>query len=229
MLTGHGRLRDGGSRGRASARSRPGTGAARRAAGRAGGRTGSRQEPIRRQRRRPRARLRGPVLLGRCDRDGGGPFQPFVIALRQFLRSPPRAHPSPRPPCRRPADRRSRSWSSSARACRLRPSDDAAADRLLLFDAIADAFHGSPPDHRCSSVEDIHWAAPETVQLLRHLVGWHRTPRCSSCRRTGRPTCRPSSPPWSPSQPPRPLPAHRAPSARRGRRARSPVAAAARI
>ena len=52
----------------------------RTAAGPAGRRAGHRQEQARRRRRRPRPRPRRTVLFGRCDPDGGGPLQPFVLA-----------------------------------------------------------------------------------------------------------------------------------------------------
>ena len=118
----------------------------------------------------------GQVLYGRCDPEGGGPLQPFVLALRQFLADVP-GDSAPdlgrdagallavlpeladRDPTLRPPE----------------PSSDPAVERLALFDAVAEAFHriaaGSP---LLVVIEDVHWAGAQTVQLLRHVVGWPR-------------------------------------------------------
>ena len=116
------------------------------------------------------------MLFGRCDPDVGGPLQPFVLALRQFLTDVPPDEPvelggnaaallTVLPEL---AER-------SPHLVAPEPSDDPAGDRLVLFDAVAEAFHeiaaGSP---LLVVLDDVHWAAAQTVQLLRHLVGWHR-------------------------------------------------------
>jgi len=118
----------------------------------------------------------GTVLFGRCDPDGGGPLQPFVLALRQYLTDVLRDAPvelgghaaallTVVPEL---AER-------SPHLVAPEPSDDPVGDRLVLFDAVAEAFHeiaaGSP---LLVVLDDVHWAAAQTVQLLRHLVGWHR-------------------------------------------------------
>ncbi len=117
----------------------------------------------------------GRVLLGRCDREGGGPFQPFVIALRQHLAevaasgAPVRLGPHAGVLVRVLPELVELGPSLQAPAS----GDDAAADRLALFDAIADAFHRIAADAPVLLVvEDLHWAAPETIQLFRHLIGW---------------------------------------------------------
>ncbi|MDQ3469907.1 MAG: AAA family ATPase [Actinomycetota bacterium] len=114
----------------------------------------------------------GQVLLGRCDPEGGGPFQPFVIALRQHLEECTARNESPD------------LGPNAGTLTRLVPelpgaegqaaaSSDPAEERLALFDAIADAFHRIADRAPLLLVlEDLHWAAAETIQLLRHLIGW---------------------------------------------------------
>ena len=119
----------------------------------------------------------GRVLLGRCDPEGGGPFQPFVIALRQHLDE---THVGGEPLHLGP---------HAGALTRVLPelvelaphlvapaaAGDAAADQLALFDAVAEAFHQIAADAPLLVVvEDVHWAAPQTIQLFRHLIGWAR-------------------------------------------------------
>lgn len=112
------------------------------------------------------------VLYGSCD-DGGPPYQAIVETLNGYVNSV--------------GDEVVEQLGSAARplavmvpALRARiRSDEAAwhrfdepADRLELFEAVAVAYtmiaDRSP---LVVVIDDLHWAGPETVALLRHLVG----------------------------------------------------------
>ncbi len=118
--------------------------------------------------------LGGRVLLGRCDPEASGPFQPFVLALRQWvdearaLATPIDLGPSASALGRVLPELAEQPGTATAAA-----SVDPAAQQMVLFDAFADAFHRiAATTPTLLIVEDLHWAAPQTVHLLRHIVGW---------------------------------------------------------
>jgi class 3 adenylate cyclase/DNA-binding SARP family transcriptional activator len=101
------------------------------------------------------------VLLGRCHAEALVPYEPFVEALRQLPAGMLREH--------------------RAALERLMPeltpvgtapvgSDDAAA-RSLLFDAVGRALAAAAREGPLVVVlDDLHWAEPPTLLLLRHVA-----------------------------------------------------------
>ncbi len=109
----------------------------------------------------------GLVLFGRCAEDLAVPYQPFADALRVSIDTAPRdllaAHVAVH----------------GGELRRLFPTMaapdpvDAApeAERLRLFDAVTDLLNRLAAEQPVVLViDDIHWAAPATIQLLRHLI-----------------------------------------------------------
>jgi tetratricopeptide (TPR) repeat protein len=113
------------------------------------------------------------VLYGRCDEGPGAPFQPFVEALRGLLTSLD------------PAELRRRLGGLAAHLPIVLPElvdfgdrpavADAESARLALFEAVAAVLEIAASQRRMLLViEDVHWAAPATLQMLRHVI---RSPR----------------------------------------------------
>ena len=109
----------------------------------------------------------GLVLYACCAEDLAVPYQPFADALRVSIENAPRdllkehiaAH--------------------GGELRRLFPKFDAPApidaspevERLRLFGAVSDFLLRLAAEHPVTFViDDIHWAAPATLQLLKHLV-----------------------------------------------------------
>jgi DNA-binding SARP family transcriptional activator len=114
----------------------------------------------------------GIVLYGRCDEDVGFAFQPFVEALRAYVSACP------------PALLREQSGRGAAELARVLPElaeligdvtpptrPDAALDQYLMFEAVV-GFLGAVAARApvLLVLDDLHWAARPTLQLLRHLV-----------------------------------------------------------
>ena len=110
------------------------------------------------------------VLYGRCDEEQLVPYQPFVSALRHFVREHAADH--------------GRLAAAAGEAIRLLPelrdpNDVGAAsfpadgpDRLAVFDGITALVRAATCDGPLVVVlDDLHWADPSTLLLLRHLVG----------------------------------------------------------
>jgi DNA-binding CsgD family transcriptional regulator len=114
-----------------------------------------------------RAAERGEtVLYGRCDARALIPYEPFVDALRAARATGAVAGPSPahRPYLARILPELADEEVTPA------PSGDE-ADRLLLFDAVARTLGGLAPRRPLLLVvEDLHWAEPSTLLLLRYLL-----------------------------------------------------------
>jgi DNA-binding SARP family transcriptional activator len=112
------------------------------------------------------------VLYGTCAEGLPAPFQPFVEALRDLLGSLD------------PVELRGRLGGLAPELAILLPEVDfgarpAAADaesaRLALFEAVAAVFEIATEQQRTLLVvDDVHWAAPATLLMLRHLI---RSPR----------------------------------------------------
>ncbi|TMB90636.1 MAG: hypothetical protein E6J45_08570 [Chloroflexi bacterium] len=120
-----------------------------------------------------------PVLYGGCSEETVVPYQPFVEALRGLAREMPtqalRGHietassvlgrlvPELEEPARAPAP--------DGRA-------DPETERYLLFEAVTELLGGLAAEQPALLVlDDLHWADPPTLLLLRHLL---RTPRWRS-------------------------------------------------
>jgi DNA-binding SARP family transcriptional activator len=113
------------------------------------------------------------VLYGRCDEGLAVPYQPFVEALRPYARTVGldrlRAELGPLAPELR------RLWPEFA-GLGAPISDDPEAARFALFEAVAALMEAMTSDRRALLVlDDLHWAAPPTVLLLRHLIRCDRT------------------------------------------------------
>lgn len=123
------------------------------------------------------------VLFGRCEEDLAVPYQPFVEALRPAIAAVD------------PAVLRDHTNACGGELGRVLPDllwavpnatppvkADAELERLRLFDAFTDLLRRLAQLHHLVLVlDDIHWAAPATVQLLRHLVGTEGLPMFVVC------------------------------------------------
>lgn len=116
-----------------------------------------------------RAHAEGAVVLaGSCDSDLAVPYEPFAMAFAEVAATD---------------DELSRAVASGAGALgallparRDRTDDPGPAARFELFEAVSALLGRLADDQPVVIVlEDLHWATPPTVQLLRHLM-----------RRTGR-------------------------------------------
>jgi class 3 adenylate cyclase/tetratricopeptide (TPR) repeat protein len=110
------------------------------------------------------------VLAGRCDEDLGVPYQPFVEALRHYIRA------NSEPGCRlgRYAGELTRLVPELA-DCRpeLSPPlrSDPETERYRLFDAIAAWLAAaSEIEPLLVVLDDLQWAAKPTLLLLRHVA-----------------------------------------------------------
>jgi len=118
------------------------------------------------------------VLLGRCDDGIGMPYQPFVEALSHVV-----GHASD-------ADLPSLLGAGAGELCRLVPEigsriagvsptqADPESERYLLFEAVATCLSSLAQVAPVLLVlDDLHWAAEQTLRLLRHVL---RSERSSS-------------------------------------------------
>ncbi len=109
------------------------------------------------------------VLAGRCDEDLGVPYQPFVEALRHFA-----DHVPDNRQLGRHGPELVRLLPELAERFPGTPTPravDAATERYRLFEAVAAwlaAAGGGQPV--LLVLDDLQWAAPETLLLLRHVV-----------------------------------------------------------
>jgi class 3 adenylate cyclase/tetratricopeptide (TPR) repeat protein/DNA polymerase III delta prime subunit len=107
------------------------------------------------------------VLFGRCEEDLTLPFQPFIDPLRTIWRE-------------LPADERGGHIAGhGGELARLVPSLDGPEpvradpdlEQARLFDAVDDVLRRAAADRPLVLVlDDLHWAAPATVALVRHLL-----------------------------------------------------------
>lgn len=118
-----------------------------------------------------RAHAEGAVVLaGSCDSDLAVPYEPFAMAFAEAAATD---------------DELGRAVASGAGALgalfparRDRTDDPGPAARFELFEAVSALLGRLADDQPVVIVlEDLHWATPPTVQLLRHLV--RRTERTS--------------------------------------------------
>ncbi|HEV8628500.1 MAG TPA: adenylate/guanylate cyclase domain-containing protein, partial [Acidimicrobiia bacterium] len=112
--------------------------------------------------------LGGVVLAGRCDEDLGVPYQPFVEALRHYVTRAPERRLGRHP----------------GELARLLPDlaqfvdglpeplrSDPETERYRLFDAVAAWLSDLSAEAPVLLVlDDLHWAAKPTLQLLRHVL-----------------------------------------------------------
>ena len=103
----------------------------------------------------------GTVLLGRCHSEALVPYEPFVEALRQLPDSALRPH----------ATILARVMPELASEGVPDPGAEDHATRYLLFDAVARALESTARRQPLLLVfEDLHWAEPPTLLLLRHVI-----------------------------------------------------------
>jgi class 3 adenylate cyclase/RecA/RadA recombinase len=110
----------------------------------------------------------GLVLAGRCDEDLGVPYQPFVEALRHYVR-----HATP-PRLGRYGGELTRLLPELPEIVSGLPEplrSDPETERYRLFDAVAACLSdASAPLPILLVIDDIHWAAKPTLLLLRHVL-----------------------------------------------------------
>jgi predicted ATPase/DNA-binding SARP family transcriptional activator len=106
------------------------------------------------------------VLYGRCDEDGGEPYQPFAEAVRTLVVASPGAA--------REKANLSRLLPDLAPQLGIPSSatlDDAKAERRALFEAVGATIAASSAQSSVVVViDDLHWAAKPTLLMLRHLL-----------------------------------------------------------
>lgn len=114
----------------------------------------------------------GVVLVGRCDEEGGAPYQPFAEALRHFIDHCPHTEMA------------SRLGPYAGDLHRLAPDlperipglpeplrADEDSERLRLFDAVAGWLAAAGDGATTLLVlDDLHWADKPTLLTLRHLL-----------------------------------------------------------
>ncbi len=113
------------------------------------------------------------VLYGRCDRQLGVPYGPWVQALGHYVEHAPeevlRAH------IRRHGGELSRSVSAlRARVPSTPPARtaDPEAERYLLWGAVVGLLTEATKHHPVVLIlDDLHWADKPTLMLLRHVIG----------------------------------------------------------
>lgn len=104
----------------------------------------------------------GRVLLGRCHPEALVPYEPFVEALRQLPDAVLREHEN--------ILARVMPELAAQQAARPAASEDHAT-RYLFFDAVARTLAAAAREQPLMLVlEDLHWAEPPTLFLLRHVM-----------------------------------------------------------
>ena len=111
------------------------------------------------------------VLFGRSDEQGLLPYQPWVEALERHLEGLP------------PVERERRSGDGAL--ARLLPSlgpagepGDAAGERYRAFEAMRTLLEETAGERPVLLVlDDLHWADPDSLLLLRHLARMAQGPR----------------------------------------------------
>ena len=108
------------------------------------------------------------VLYGRCDEGLAVPYQPFVEALRTYVRAIG------------PARLRAELGPLAPQLGRLLPElealgeparGDPESERFALFEAVAALLEAATQEQRALLVlDDLHWAAAPTLLMLRHLI-----------------------------------------------------------
>ena len=114
------------------------------------------------------------VLFGRSDEQGLLPYQPWVEALERHLDGLP------------PVERERRLGDGAL--ARLLPSlgpagepGDAAGERYRAFEAVRTLLEETAGERPVLLVlDDLHWADPDSLLLLRHLARMAHGPACWS-------------------------------------------------
>jgi DNA-binding SARP family transcriptional activator len=119
-----------------------------------------------------RAAREAPVLAGRCDEDLGVPYQPFVEALRDHVaRGTPESLRTALG--RRPGELARLVPEIAELLGDLEPPlrADPETERHRLFEAVASWLAAAGEGSRVLLLlDDLHWAARPTLQLLRHVT-----------------------------------------------------------
>jgi DNA-binding SARP family transcriptional activator/tetratricopeptide (TPR) repeat protein len=108
------------------------------------------------------------VLHGRCDEEAIVPFQPFVEALRYYLRYA--ALPDDGFAHDRGVLARLVPELRAAHVPEPTPSDDSQLERYYLFEAVARVFAQAAERGLVLILDDLHWADKPTILLLNHLL-----------------------------------------------------------
>lgn len=117
-------------------------------------------------------RTSAAVVFGRCDEDLALPYQPWVEAVRQIVTAVPWVlsdvdHASGLAPLGQLVPELGR----LDRAERSGPVGDFAAQRYRLYEAFTHSLELAATTWPTLVVlDDLHWAGPQTLALLRHLV-----------------------------------------------------------
>ena len=107
------------------------------------------------------------VLFGRCEEDLALPYQPFVDALRPAVEAAPRDVLAAHVDTHGGEIRRLFPFIHGPDPISATPEVEQARVTAALADLLTRLAHEQP---LVLVVDDIHWAAPTTVQALRHLV-----------------------------------------------------------
>lgn len=115
----------------------------------------------------------GEVLVGRCFEDSGIPYQPFVEGLSQYVdRADPDVLHCYVEDHGGDLSRLLPRFADRFPMAAPRSSSDAEAERYLMFASVANLLESAVPHKPLLFVlEDLHWADPATLQLLRHVIG----------------------------------------------------------
>ena len=115
----------------------------------------------------------GPRAVGSVRRRRGGPLPALGRDPPPGARAPTRSRAllADHPPLQRAAPRARRRAGSTLAATAAPPGTGVELERLQLFDAMSDAIADLARDAPLLIVlDDLHWAAPPSLLLLRHVV-----------------------------------------------------------
>jgi class 3 adenylate cyclase/DNA-binding SARP family transcriptional activator/tetratricopeptide (TPR) repeat protein len=112
------------------------------------------------------------VLYGRCDEGLGAPYQPFAEALGSYVDiAQPQKLAQQLGPSGHELGRVLPGLAERVAGLRAPSSSEPETQRWLLFQATAEFLQAVAGDRRVLLViDDLHWAEPSTLLLLRHLA-----------------------------------------------------------
>jgi class 3 adenylate cyclase/tetratricopeptide (TPR) repeat protein len=119
------------------------------------------------------------VLLGRCYEESLVPYQPVVEALRHYVSESPLGElPVQGGPYRPTLARLLPELAGPSPEAVSLGAESPEREQSLLFEAVASLLRAVANEHPLILLlDDLHWADPPTLQLLRHLVrATERTP-----------------------------------------------------
>ena len=107
----------------------------------------------------------GTVAVGRCDPDPGENFEPFPDLVRSVIATTPPADSEPN--VLRELGRLAPDLSETLPPAG--PDAEPAAGRQRFFGAVANVLT-IPPSPRLIVIENLHWARPDALSMLRHVM-----------------------------------------------------------